>query len=59
MLGLTLLMLGLTLLLPWPGTGGEALALNWPGRSTPPAGESVGISSAQRLQEVEIGRAHV
>ena len=49
---LVLLLLCIWLLLPWPAGVGQALALNWPGRSAPPPRGSLGISSAQRLQEV-------
>ena len=49
---LVLLLLCLWLLLPWPAGVGRALALDWPGRSAPPPRGSLGVSSAQRLQEV-------
>ncbi|MFM7264060.1 MAG: hypothetical protein ACKOZW_00355 [Cyanobium sp.] len=41
------------LLLPWPGLAGRALAISWPGRAAPAIRpESLGVASAQRLQEV-------
>lgn len=49
---LVLLLLCLWLLLPGPAGDGQALALDWPGRSAPPPRETLGVSSTQRLQEV-------
>ncbi|MFO0038540.1 MAG: hypothetical protein ACK522_06300 [Synechococcaceae cyanobacterium] len=46
------LLLCLTLLLPWPDGGGRALALGWPNRTTTAPRETPGLSNGQRLQEV-------
>jgi hypothetical protein len=46
------LLLCLTLLLPWPDGSGRALALGWPNRTTTAPRETLGLSNGQRLQEV-------
>ena len=46
-------LLCLALLLPRPGLAGRAQAVSWPGRAAPAIRpESLGVASAQRLQEV-------
>lgn len=42
----------LALGLPLPGSAGEALALGWPSRPSPPPREAPNLAGAQRLQEV-------